>query len=121
MSKDELYVDYADINSVQTQTIANNVLLFGNIESTEHDWEAIKRFTWRIIPTQKSCKAGDVGALNASYLDPYTTTDQQDEKGFCYYNTKNIYYRVGYWPGETYRFGIVYIFEDNSLSPVLDL
>jgi hypothetical protein len=39
----------------------------------------------------------------------------------CYYNAKNIYYRLGYWPGEIYRFGIVYIFEDNSLSPVINL
>lgn len=121
ISKEEIYVDYADINSVKTQTIANNVLLFGNVDSTEHDWEEIKRFTWRIIPRWRSCEPGEVGALNIEYLDPYTTPNERDERGFCYYNTKNVYYRVGYWPGETYRFGIVYIFEDNSLSPVIDL
>jgi hypothetical protein len=30
ISKEEIYVDYADINTVKTQTVANNILLFGN-------------------------------------------------------------------------------------------
>jgi len=34
---------------------------------------------------------------------------------------KNVYYRVGYWPDEFYRFGIVYIFDDDSLSPVFNI
>jgi hypothetical protein len=38
-----------------------------------------------------------------------------------YYNTHNIYYRVGYRPLEFYRFGIVYIIDDGSLSPVLNM
>ena len=38
-----------------------------------------------------------------------------------YYNAKNIYNSVGYWPEEYYRFGIVYIYSDFSLSPVFDV
>jgi hypothetical protein len=37
-----------------------------------------------------------------------------------YYNTENIYYNVGYWNEEYYRLGIVYIYEDGSLSPVFN-
>ena len=120
-SKEEVYVDYADINSVGTQTVANNILLFGNTSQTEHDWEAIKRMSWKIIPSWGLSEKGSVGALNHDYKDNLTNDSEKNEKGFIYYNTKNVYYRVGYWPGEIYRFGIVYIFEDNSLSPVIDL
>jgi hypothetical protein len=38
-----------------------------------------------------------------------------------YYNTKNIYYNVGYWNEEFYRLGIVYIFNDNTKSPVYNI
>lgn len=121
ISKEELYVDYADINSVKTQTVVNNVLLFGNINKTEHDWEALKRLTWKIIPRWNQCSAGEVGSLSPDYKDVLTSKEDLDEKGYCYYNTKNIYNKVGYWPGECYKFGIVYIFDDNSLSPVMSL
>lgn len=38
-----------------------------------------------------------------------------------YYDTKFIYDKTGYWPGELYRFGIVYILKDGSLSPVFNI
>lgn len=37
-----------------------------------------------------------------------------------YYNPWNIYYRLGYWPGEIYRFSVVFIMKDYSLSPAFD-
>ena len=121
ISKEELYVDYADINAVKTQTIANNILLFGNTKQTEHDWEELKRISWKIIPMCRKASPGFVGSINSEYKDPNTAPQDIANNGLCYYNTKNTYYRVGYWPGEVYRFGIVYIFEDNSLSPVMNI
>jgi hypothetical protein len=119
-SKEECEVDYADINSVKTQTINSNILLFGNLDTPEHDWDAIKQFTWRIIPRYKQMPAGSIGSLDSSYKENLSSNIVNDY-GYCYYNTKNVYYHVGYWPDEIYRFGIVYIFEDNSLSPVINL
>ena len=121
ISKSECSVDYADINAVKTQAVNNNVLLFGNVDTPEHDWDAIKRFTWKIIPRYKQLEEGSIGTLNENYEEQSITKDQIDDHGFCYYNTKNVYYRLGYWPDEIYRFGIVYIFSDNSLSPVINL
>jgi hypothetical protein len=34
---------------------------------------------------------------------------------------KNVYDKVGYWPDELYRFGIVFIYENNILSPVFNI
>jgi len=58
-----------------------------------------------------------VGQLNGKYED--YTADENTK--FGYYNTKNIYYRVGYWPNEFYRFGIVFIMNDYSLTPVFNI
>ena len=121
ISKEECNVDYADINSVKTQAINNNVLLFGNVDTPEHDWDAIKRFTWKIIPRWSQTAEGAIGSLDTNYNESSISSDQIEDHGFCYYNTKNVYYRLGYWPDEIYRFGIVYIFNDNSLSPVINL
>ena len=52
-----------------------------------------------------------------------STSNYQDVEGTKgrYYNVFNIYNRVGYWNGEIYRLGVVYIFEDNTLSPVYNI
>jgi hypothetical protein len=38
-----------------------------------------------------------------------------------YYDTQYIYDKTGYWPGELYRLGVVYILKDGSLSPVFNI
>lgn len=113
----EIHTAYADLGSVETQTSFGNMLLQGNVESTYHDWEELQRISWRIFPRIKQCDKGDVGMLDTQYTDLV----YPDDRKCIYYNTKNLYYRVGYWPEEIYRFGIVYIFEDGSLSPVLNI
>jgi hypothetical protein len=35
-----------------------------------------------------------------------------------YYSSFNIYNKVGYFNNEYYRFGVVYIYEDGTLSSV---
>jgi Xaa-Pro aminopeptidase len=52
--------------------------------------------------------------------DTYLDTNDVNTN-YEYYNTKNIYYHVGYWNEEIYRIGIVYIMDDGSLSPVFNL
>ena len=121
LDEDAIYTDYADINSVKTQTVNNGILMFGNVDTPEHDWEAIKRFTWKIIPRWRKADKYSVGSLNSNYQETSLVGSEKDENGFCYYNTKNVYYKLGYWPDEIYRFGIVYVFEDNSLSPVINI
>lgn len=38
-----------------------------------------------------------------------------------YYDPKNIYSKVGYWPGEYYRFGIVFIKQDGTNTPAFPI
>jgi len=116
ISAEELYTDYADIESVKSQSVVNNVLFFGNIKKQEHDWNALRIASWKII---YSCGSEpNIGSIDRNYG---LIQGKTGEDYGLYYNTYNSYYKVGYWPDEIYRFGIVYIFEDNSLSPVFNL
>lgn len=119
ISANELYVDYADINAVKTQTVLNNVLFFGNLKKTERDWEALARASWKIRVGWG--RKPNIGTLDAQYTCGSGGLAPEEQYSGCYYNTFNTYYRVGYWPDEIYQFGIVYIFNDNSLSPVFPL
>lgn len=143
-TSEKFYVDYADIQSVKTQAILNNVLLFGNVNKPIHDWDALRRMSWKIVPTIST--ESNAGYVDTDYEfdeDSYfcswsaenlkkspglkfrnivdSVKDPTSDCSYGYYNPENVYYKVGYWPDEIYRFGIVYIFEDNSLSPVFNI
>lgn len=119
ISANELYVDYADIAAVKTQAVVNNVLFFGNTKKKERDWNALQRASWK-IRVGYGTKA-NVGIVNSQYICSSGGMTPEEQYSGCYYNTFNTYYRVGYWPDEIYQFGIVYIFNDNSLSPVFPI
>jgi hypothetical protein len=57
-----------------------------------------------------------IGQVEYNYVD-----DSSLINSYEYYNTKNIYYNVGYWDNEIYRLGVVYIMSDNSLSEVFNV
>lgn len=116
ISAEELYVNYADLESVKTQTVVNNVLFFGNTVKKERDWDALRIASWKIFP---GCgQDTNVGTIDHNYN---LTGNNGEKNSGGYYNPYNVYYRVGYWPDELYRFGVVYIFNDNSLSPVFNI
>lgn len=119
VSTDEIQLTHADLGAVETQTTFSGMLLQGNVSKIEHDYEELKQMSWRIYPQIYTLNYGDVGSLNSEYQD--ITYESNNDVKCIYYNTKNLYYRVGYWPEEIYRFGIVYIFEDGLLSPVFDV
>ena len=58
----------------------------------------------------------DIGFLDGGYRDISNSKHRNE-----YYNPLNIYHRLGYWPGEIYRFGVVYILEDFTFTPVFNI
>ena len=101
---------YLLCDNVKTQTICQNRLFFGNVQ-------------------QKSLDTQDI-ADKSLYFLPYIQTKQYESeltknyvtKGSSgYFDTTYIYNYTGYWDEEIYRFGIVYILQDNSLSPVFNI
>lgn len=108
----ELNTKYFIAGSARTQAICQNRLFLGNVTEKSDDWEALQDLSLRIYAEPIDQEISDIlGNLN--YLP--------DSKGSGYYSTKNIYYYTGYWPNEFYRFGIVYIKSDGSLSAVYNI
>lgn len=111
---DEINLQYQIFGSAETLASCQNRLFFGNISQQNIDYQNLADVSLRFLP----------------FLDkkPYKLENIVDEQYSpdtnyinSYYNSKYIYEMVGYWPGEIYRFGIVYILNDGSLSPVFNV
>ena len=111
VSINDINVQYNVVESVNTQDIAQNMLFMGNVKKFEIPYKELTDLSLRFWP---SLVEGDsIGFVNENY---------QDATGkYEYYNVNNIYYRLGYWNDEIYRFGVVYILKDYTLSPVFNI
>lgn len=110
----ELNIEHFIAASARTQAISQNMLFLGNVTKPNIDYVELQKLSCKFFPfyVQTDSKSL-IGSLDYNYQD-YTNK-------FQYYNPDNIYNRVGYWPEEIYRFGIVYIMNDNSLTPVFNI
>lgn len=106
----ELSQDFFLASSAKAQAICQNMLFLGNVSKATADQDLINlSLNW--LPYYESETPSDItDDLGVSY---------SDHTG--YYNTNNIYNKVGYWNEEIYRFGVVYIMDNGSLSPVFNI
>ena len=111
ISEQELNIEYIPINSVKTQAQQQNMLFLGNIKSDNIAYKELQELAYKIRVELAQDTEG-VGWVDASY-NPHN--------GEEYYNPKIIYNKLGYWPEEYYRFGIVFIREDDTLTPVFNV
>jgi len=90
-------------------------LFFGNIYKQKIPYEELQEFSYHLHPFIDY--TADIG----NYTDTYDMQSSlSDDRKHGYYNMRNVYNYVGYWPDEYYRFGVVYIFKDYTLSPVFN-
>ena len=101
----------------KSQTICQNRLFLGNTWKQNIDYELLREASLLICPSIDQSSKNNIGIMDNNYVDLTSDTD----RAFGYYNAKNIYYRTGYWPEEYYRFGVVYILNDFTLSPVFNV
>ena len=116
ISVEELNIKYNIVDSVKSQAQVQNMLFFANVsKSKEVDYE-LQEMSLYIGSSQ--IKGDDIG-----YIDPFTYRNMTNNniQQVEYYSPINIYYNLGYWPDEIYRFGIVYIYNDDRTSPVYNL
>ena len=116
ITPEELNVQYNIVNAVKTQTQVQNMLFFGNVQQSNVNVRDLQNISL-YIKVQLQRKEQSLGWITSSY----TVNSSDDLSQSEYYNPINIYYYTGYWPGELYRLGIVYIYNDDSLSPVFNL
>ena len=95
--------------NVQTQASCQNMLFFGNIRNKTPNYRELADLSLRFIPQYST----------ESY-SPVDHTYSQDIKD-TYSDPRFIYNNTGYQNGEIYRFGVVYIMNDGSLSPVFNI
>ena len=112
----ELNITYNYVNNVKTQAQVQNMLFFGNVDTDVPNTKELQNISYFIdVSLQQSEQS--IGWVDEAYAVNGKDNLTQAE----YYNPQNIYYKVGYWPDEIYRLGIVYIMNDDSLSPVYNL
>ena len=114
------------VNSAETELQIANRLFLGNVESQELYYKQLSNLSLYVVPyVKRELSKNRIGHINASNYSDDSNIGDDSIINFKftheYYNTKNIYYNVGYWNEEYYRLGIVYIFEDGSLSPVYNI
>lgn len=107
--------DYQIASKVETQASCQNMLFFGNISKRDINFKELTDISLRIYPILDNNESYEVSNKISEDYEPRSEYEKS------YYNSQYIYEKTGYWPGEIYRFGIVYIFNDNTLSPVFNI
>lgn len=122
--EDSTEIPISEINSqffqasrAKTSAQCQNRLFLGNIAKPDIPYRDLTDLSLRMLPILNSVDAkNQIGQVDSNYID-----DSSIINSYEYYNTKNIYYNVGYWNNEIYRLGVVYIMSDNSLSEVFNI
>ena len=101
---------YLIADQVQTQEQCQNRLFFGNIHTQDIDYTELQDLSLRF--TLKPDTSKEYNPVPYSYEVPVSDT---------YSDPKFIYNYTGYQNHEIYRFGIVYIMQNGTLSPVFNI
>ena len=104
---EDLVNEYADIASCKTHTIVDNTLFMANTSAYVHKYNLLQKLAWCIFPEQVESE--------------FDLPDAKGENAVGYYQPSNVHYKVGYWPDEYYRFGVVFVYNNNQLSPVFNI
>jgi hypothetical protein len=111
ISIDAINSERFSFTSAKTQCQLQNMLFLGNISKTTYDSYKLRNAA--LFFKVKCVQNEDVG-----WIEPSDYSINMDSE---YYNPENVCYRTGYWPGEFYRMGVVYILEDGSFTDVYNL
>lgn len=111
----EINLQYQIFDSVKAQALCQNRLFFGNVISQDINYKELTDISLRFLPYYTEDESYQVSKKISEIYEP------SEEYKKSYYNSEYIYNRVGYWPGEIYRFGIVYIKDDGTLTPVFNV
>lgn len=116
ISIEDLNIQYNIVSAAKTQAQVQNMLFLGNVQQSIFNIKELQNISYYIgVTMHKGENIGWISQENYSIQEDSDTTQAE------YYSPTNIYYRLGYWPDEIYRLGIVYIMNDDSLSPVFNL
>ena len=111
---EEINSSFDVIQNAQTHCSAANRLFMANIHKSRIEYDLLTKLSLCFCPY----KTEEAYPLFDNGIDVnYNITSNTDG----YYDSEFIYDKTGYWPGELYRFGVVYILKDGSLSQVFNI
>ena len=90
--------------SILTQAQCKNMLFFGNIVKNTDNYRELTDCALRIIPSLA--------------IDSIDLVDNDYSTNTGYYDSNLTYTKTGYFPQEYYRFGVVFIYQNGTLSNV---
>lgn len=121
ISQEELNIQYNYYTTANTQVTVQNMLFLGNLNSNH-------RFNKKELNSNTLAEATLNNIVVSCFTDSLPAVDPntyKNKEGLGepgeYYNPKNIYNKLGYWPNELYKIGIVYIYNDDTKSLVFPL
>ena len=94
--------------SIYTQAQCKNILFFGNIVQNYDNYRELTDCALRISPKLK------IEQLNTTDID----YSEKEINNAGYYSISNMYNKTGYFNEEFYRFGVVFIYNNGTLSNV---
>ena len=107
LDPDILNIERFNPKHILTQAQCKNMLFFGNLVKNVDNYRELTDCALRIIPEFNPVKFNPV-EMDYSCKDP----------DYGYYSSSNIYNKVGYFNKEYYRFGVVFIYNNGTLSNV---
>lgn len=123
---EELTLTSANINTYKTGCEIKGRLAIANIQERSYDVNILRDFS-KSIKIYTAVKQLAVNGLDednshsAIYSSiKYDSTARDTFEG-AYYNPRNVHDYLGYWGGETYMFGIEYIFDDGSSTAIIPI
>lgn len=122
IDRNELLIDYHTFDNARAMAQQQNMLFLGNLGSTEtfQLYEQLRKIAATGIGVQVFQDKESDSELNSVDFE-YNKNITSEQSNSEYYSTKNIYYSVGYWPEEWYRFGIVFVLKDGATTPVFNM
>jgi len=103
VAQSEVDIDYATIQSANVSTQVGGYYLLGDVKQREITYTDLRTAASALTPTLSYKTLQLSGSLQG------------------YANPENTYKYLGYMGGETYAFGIVFIMNDGSTSPVFPI
>ena len=111
VSINDINVAYNVVDNAAAQATCQNMLFLGNVSNPDIEYKELTDLSLHFL-----------AELNTSNNIGRVDKDYKDNSGlYEYYNVLNIYNKLGYWNDEIYRFGVVYILNDFTLSPVFNI
>lgn len=103
---------YQIYGSAETQDQCQNMLFLANTDKPKIDYNDFADCALRFIPQLDTSERYEASGIHNYYTGSASNT---------YFDPSYIYKKTGYWNDEIYRFGIVFIKSDNTLTEVFNV